>query len=309
MKNILLSILLFVATSPVFAQSNIKANLTALLKHAETDFVNITGDIDKTISIKGYQFYDSKMKLGIGNESIVKKENEKGATYNIDVEYKNAKELETSAEELIKTYFDASKYDVKESEGADFETYTIEVLPKGTALPVLEMYTDFYDDLSFHLVINIYGYSKNFATIPTQNNYRSKIAALLLSAESDFTAILGKKVSETSTGIQIYDPTVKIGLGKETIQKNASGKPATYELEEMYDKAGVLDKVLIDYIKKNYPEPEFLLKSDGDENGNSVIEVYAKNNAYPFLELSLEVDTKTQTKYYYITIQSKSARM
>lgn len=153
----LLLTMLFAAVS-INAQ-DFKATLTSLTKNSETDFVSIMGTKSSFTGKNGTVFYDSKLKLGVGNEFISKKENDKAAIYTLSSEYVKAKELEKAVNDFVYSYFPASKYDIEVEKYEFYGTYFLEVFEKKAAFPFLEISLDIDKDLTSIYSITLYSKS------------------------------------------------------------------------------------------------------------------------------------------------------
>ncbi|MDA3613617.1 hypothetical protein [Polluticaenibacter yanchengensis] len=129
MKKSILSFLMSLIIISGFSQKDFSAKINQLLKHAETDFKAITGS--KTSQEDKYNIFQSSLKLGVGSEIIGKNTETGEAAYILEVDYKNAVELETSLTNFCNKH--AKDYDIF-SDGDDDGYYITEIYKKGTSL-------------------------------------------------------------------------------------------------------------------------------------------------------------------------------
>ena len=164
MKKLLLLIVCAIFTLHVNAQSqNYKSYeentsiLKKLLKSAEKDFKNITGD-KLSNSDEGYTSYDSELNFGVGTETIEKKDGTNENYFSHISDFKGAHVLSDAVNDYIKKNVSGDEYVVDEESNEYSDAYTKRVFKKGDEYPFLlvSLTADIYDT---KFIVYIFGRS------------------------------------------------------------------------------------------------------------------------------------------------------
>lgn len=153
MKKIICSLFFSLITLVLNAQQENETLLLSIFQNAENDFANIIGP--KISDSK--EEYDSKVKLGIGNEYIEKTKNGKGAIYVLTSEYFKIEDFEKTVESFINANFSASKFNIKSEKSEFTEDSYVEVFEKNGKIPLFAVAVEITPKLATNYVIKIYG--------------------------------------------------------------------------------------------------------------------------------------------------------
>jgi len=159
-----------------------------------------------------------------------------------------------------------------------------------------------------YLFILIFG--TTVVSAQQQNGRPDDIGEVLEQAKTDFKNITGEKKQEEN-GVIFYACTHKSVFGQfGGIFKNTSSGKTTFVMALNYVTA-VEDfkNALYDYIKEKFPEPEYYIGGDVDDDYEEVIVLSADpGNRKQYLMYVVDTDPTTQNKTFVLTIYGASAQ-
>lgn len=159
MKKIWVFLLFVLSMTSFPAQQNYRETLSTLVKNSENGFADILGP-KISDSEFGSKIYDSKIKLGIGNEYFEQIKNAEKPFYVLHCEYFLAQNLEKEVEEFISSSFPASVYNIKAEKSEILDSSYIDVFEKGSSVPVFSVIVEVDPKMVTNYTIHIYSRQK-----------------------------------------------------------------------------------------------------------------------------------------------------